>query len=208
MGLGSEDELERFGVAEKQSAAKLIESLSSPNHRQRRAAASKLQYSRRAVAEQLSANLHRIVTAGNLEETFEGETHLVLRLIAQWRVDESLTKLTEIVTFKLDAATFPAGIKVAPAAYYPAASAVAEIGGQRAITSMLDKIEKSDEDKDIRICTWVLYKILGEDLAKAGMEQRAESAPAKDIEDRFLHAASLVNKGESLLPYASPLQSK
>jgi hypothetical protein len=205
MGVGGEDDLGRFAAAQRLTTSQLVDALSSPNQGDRAAAAEKFRFTRSIISDHLGTRLRRMVENGSLDNSYQSETHLVLQLIAQWRVRESVNELAEIVVFELNPATFPAGAKYGPAAYYPAAWALAEIGGQTVVESMFEKIQNIDKENEIRVCTWVLYKALGEDLAITALKQRAEAMSVREIKGRLLKAASLVAKGESLLPFKSPL---
>lgn len=187
---------------------KLCRSLFAEDKRTRVLAASTFQVNRQLVADYLLSFLHKIRTVADSDRGYERPSHLLLQVVGIWRITEAVPDLAELVTFELDRKTVPGGIKLTPWGYYPAAAALAAIGGNKAGKAVLTKIESSSNDKTLAICTWALTAMfgnsgdvrshLGDDMVRTMLKKAAEAAKSPSGKARLMKAHDLVEKVHSL----------
>jgi hypothetical protein len=135
------------------------------------------------------------------DNSYDSPLHLTIKTLGEWRVEDAVPLLAEIVDYQLDGATMPVG-KLLPAyAYFPAAESLRKIGGVYVRKSVIKRLHTEEVAKVVRLCVWVLFEAYGEDVARLMLE--AEEARTEDpaVRARLAAAKKLVGEGHRLLSH-------
>jgi hypothetical protein len=153
----------------------------------------------REVRDQIGAHRKRLIDGclaflrGNRQkkhEEFDGRIHQVLRVLAVLRAEEAVPTLSGgLLTFHSD---LPAGIRLRPDSpqAYPAAVALASIGGPQVIRAAIRRLEADKESTPRRLCLWVLEHQLGPENVVVLLRQEAARMHDSDKKRSLLRAAT------------------
>lgn len=178
---------------------KLLAQLYSKDIQSSRQAASQLQGEYDGLARGLVEALRTARDAGDLDRSWEGLPHLTLLVIGRWRVQECVGQLADLLPFKIDRRTVPTGGKYPPSALYPGATALAAIGNGQVVRAVLARLQTSGDEETLVAGTWVLWKIHGEEYARAILMEAIDDSLDEQGKTNLGKAVKLLTKGESLL---------
>lgn len=143
--------------------ADLPERMLSATKNSRHNAADQLSDYRTTIVDALVENLKTL--SAQPERGFGSAFHLTIVATGQWRVAEAAPILVQVVDFQLDPSTFPVGARRPISAYYPAANALAQIGGLEVVEVVFERLQQEAGEEVVRACAWVLKETLGAELA-------------------------------------------
>lgn len=133
------------------------------------------------------------------ERTYNGSFHLTLQAIGEWRVEETVPFLVPMVDITLDRSTFPVGAKFLMEAYYPAAGALAAIGGRSVVREIFKPLKEPAGEEVLRASTWVLKECLGVEVAKATVELALKKAWHDVEKGNLAKVIRLLNSPDTIL---------
>ena len=150
--------------------------LSDPTHEVRYQALDELYKSRAQTVSVLLSNLDKL--GKEPDRNSYSPLHVTLQAVAQQNVREAVPQLMGLMDYQLDQKTVdPFGFG-ANESYYPAARALATIGDKSVVDAVLQRItEKSANETTVCLCTWILQKCLGSELALSAMRTKLEANP-------------------------------
>lgn len=129
---------------------------------------------------------------------FRGPRHLAIQQMGFWRLKEAVPHLVDQIDWTLDKSTFPVGGKWAPWAYYPAATALWDIGGIEVRGAVIEAAVNTDDDRRLRLFGWVLFESDGRKIAEAAVTQRLEGVTNKEMRSRLEKLRAYVAQGGSV----------
>ena len=130
---------------------------------------------------------------------YEGELHLAVELAGVWKVEEAVDVLVKLIDFELDRRSFPDGDKLPQSAFFPAASALADINGPIVAQAVLFMLESNDKPRRARLGVWVLYKCFGRKTAGLLLSKHAQRSKAEITRVRLEKSTELLSQGEQLI---------
>lgn len=165
-----------------------LSQLSDPNHDVRYKALGDLQKSRAQAVSLLLSNLEKL--GKEPDRNSYSPLHVTIKAAADQNVREAVPRLMLLIDYQLDPKTVaPFGFN-ANESYFPAAMALSTIGDKSVVDAVLPRIaEKSASETTVCLCTWILQKCLGQELALSAIRTQLdpESAGVK-------HAMALLSK--------------
>jgi HEAT repeat protein len=180
---------------------KRCDKMSSEDKQTRRRATAELLWFRSEVSSQVREIMRKCATKP--DPSWESTTHLALQVLGRYRDEDAIPIIIGIIDYQIDKSTVPAGDKLARSAYFPAAAALSEMGGQYVAKSLVARLQKEENEKVIRICVWTLFKVCGNDVAAFMLDDEAtKHKDEKDekVRQRLGKAKELLKEGDSLLP--------
>ena len=120
----------------------------------------------------LLQNLHNARSSERKDKSYFSPLHAAIQAVRAWRVARADDALIEVIEYTLDMASLPAGMDVSGDFFYPAARPLVELRVD--IRKVIKAIRQADNEKRIRLLTWVLGERMGCDLNKAAKHLRAE----------------------------------
>ncbi|MHC4337646.1 MAG: hypothetical protein ACYSTG_06815 [Planctomycetota bacterium] len=135
------------------------------------------------------------------DNSYDSPLHLTIKTLGEWRVEDAVPLLAEMVDYQLDRATMPVGKKLPASAYYPAVDALRRIDGVYVRKLVIKRLHTEEDAKVVRLCVWVLFEAYGEDVARLMLQ--AEEARTEDpaLRARLAAAKKLVGEGHRLLSH-------
>jgi hypothetical protein len=130
----------------------------------------------------------------------EGSSVLALGVIGQWRLAEFAPTLAQHITFEVDRATLRAGASYTPSFFYPAASALVEIGGKETRQAVLQKLGNTKEEKERRLCLWVLIQNEGAEWTEILLTTTIQNMQNEGRTKNLQEALQLLRTEKNLLP--------
>lgn len=130
----------------------------------------------------------------------EGSSAQALGVIGQWRFADFAPVLSENIGFEIDAKTVPVGAKLPPSAPYPAAAALAEIGGKETRQVVLRKLTRTADEKERRLCLWVLTQSEGKEWVETVLVTALKDAVNLKGKENLEEALKLLRANTPLLP--------
>jgi hypothetical protein len=174
-----------------------IEELGSPDLTKRTSAINSIKEARKELSAAIMGEISSLDE--EQERSYLGRMHLLCGAAAIYRIDDALPQLIERINFSLDPSTYPGGLRLTTASYYPFASALVEIGGNKLTPLLLNKISKTEDEELWRLCAWVLSEHLGRSVAVIAIKEHAKSARSSEVKYRFEKVITLLNSREGLL---------
>ncbi|MGB2755917.1 MAG: hypothetical protein WBD75_12140 [Phycisphaerae bacterium] len=150
-----------------------------------------------ALREALVEDLKQVVLREE-GRAFRGPRHLAIQQMGFWRLKEAVLLLVDQIDWTLDKSTFPVGGKWAPWAYYPAATALWDIGGREVRGAVIAAAVNTDDDRRLRLFGWVLFESDGRKIAEAAVTQRLEGVTNKEMRSRLEKLRGYVVQGGSV----------
>jgi hypothetical protein len=147
-----------------------ITKMNSSQAEERRKAFEQALTTKRTIKLALLSRLDEVLK--NPDRKYNGEFHMTLKALAEWRVEEAVDPLTAYLDFSLDPKSFPVGMLPTQAAYFPVATTLAEIGGPRVNENLFQRINSEADDRTLRICAWILQKNNGNEVAQILIQSR------------------------------------
>jgi hypothetical protein len=147
-----------------------VSGLANDDRATRLATLDELQKSRQAIISPLLSSLERL----HLEKDrdFGCPLHVTIAALGAYRAEEAIPLLAGLLDFQLRRGSMPGGGFSANESYYPAADALARIGGKAVADAMIDRLGRAGVgDRTIGLCTWVLQKSVGPDAAIAMLQR-------------------------------------
>jgi hypothetical protein len=139
---------------------RLTEALVSPDRLQAVAGARSLVATRSVVLEALRQHLASHTNDAD-RTRFDSPLHYTITALGYWRDRESAPNLANLLNLVIDRRTIPPGARVTDNALYPAAQALAQIGGKDARDAVLQRLSSDADAATIRGAAWVLAQDLG-----------------------------------------------
>ena len=112
----------------------------------------------RRIRTTITGKLLEQLDKGKRDYSFNGTTHTAMQLLGEAGGPIAVPKLMEMITFELSSERIACSGEISAINFYPAAEALASIGGPQVLNAALQKIKKTDDDKTIRLCAWVVSR--------------------------------------------------
>ena len=173
--------------------------LASRELQQRTASTRELINLRLGIKKDLLHNLDKL--AQDPDRTFESPLHLIIEVLGEWRVDEAVIPLVKIIDYEIDRKTMPVGDKLPRSAFFPAAQALAKIGGPTLISAVSARLGSEDNERANRICLWVMFTAYGHQGSKGILSELAVNSDSEVVRTRMEKAIKLLPLGDSLLVF-------
>lgn len=123
-------------------------------------------------------------------------THLAVKLLASLGSVEAFPVLLDMIDYRV---ALRHGVKRKIGSKYPCARSLARIGGNRELLHSLGKRIRTDESSQRRrLMTWVVYRMLGVDLAQTWLKRQIQEATGEE-RIRLESAVEAVTKGNGLI---------
>lgn len=157
----------------------------------------------------LSTNLGTLLAQPS-DHRYSGPAHMAMMTAAEYRIDLAVPVLVSNINYRLDRDSFPAGSRLAPVAVYPAASALAKIGGSKLPDLLIEQIRLNENEEVGNACAWVLREDLGKELASYILQQASERERDSKVSNRLNTLLKAVKADDELLslPVADLIKSK
>ena len=120
----------------------------------------------------LLQNLHNACSREIKDKSYFSPLHAAIKAVEIWRIARADDALIEVIDYTLDMASWPVGLTVSGDSFYPAARPLVELRVD--IRKVIKAIRQADNEKRIRLLTWVLVERMGSDLSKAAEHLRSE----------------------------------
>lgn len=136
----------------------------------------------------------------NPDRIYGSQLHLTVQLLGKWREESAVHPLLDIIDYEVDASTFPMGAKYAPAAHFPVAAALAEIGGSTLPSALLTMLRGETQGKRAQVALWTLREVCGTELATAMVDKALAGTDEAMGRKRLQDAKALLAGELPLLP--------
>ena len=151
---------------------------------------------RRRLVRQIALDLR--AQSGRFSDKYEGESHLLIRIAAEWRIGEVVHVLSKHVGFRLDPKSLPPFAKFDDSTTFAVAEALVTIGDISVVKAMVRNVRDAEEADTIAMSTWVLVRVCGQDMARELLSiERNRSADARG-KQRIAGAIELTNASDSI----------
>jgi len=152
----------------------------------------------REITEGLQA-LDRQREAGRANERAYGSAfHVMVKAAGNARVVETVPDLVKHLDYSMDPTTFPVGGRYATAAYFPAAEALANIGGRATIQAILRRLGEAEANEATqRAAAYVLSETLGADVAALVITQELTRTSASQARANLAAVEGFVRRSGS-----------
>lgn len=175
---------------------------------------SEQQTERSRALEGLTAQYHEVSTAllKILEEAstkfradrrYHSPLHSAILAVDAWQVISADALLLSIIDYNLDPTSLPVGKDVRGDYFYPAARTLVHLRADAA--KVIDALVASENEKKLRILTWVLLQREGDDVEKlkTTLTDRSKKSHSATEKQNINKAVDLLNNPSDLLPKPS-----
>jgi hypothetical protein len=135
-----------------------------------------------------------IAQEDNYDTSYNGRTHVLLTALGDLRAKESVPSLRAMATFELNPDTAPSPYGYTLDVWYPAAGALAKIGGTSVRYAMLYRIKDARDEHTVHVCTWVLYRIFDKHIGEEVLKQFARSVKDTRPQENFETAIQFMRR--------------
>lgn len=140
----------------------------------------------------------------------EGSTLLAIQVLGTYGSEFVVPDLVNHIKFQVDPKTFRVGASRTVISLYPVASALSQIGGISVRRNVLQKLYRTEDEGELRLCVWVLNETEGANVAEfivdSALQSVTQNVATEEVERAIINikrAKTLIRNPNSLLDFSA-----
>ena len=134
-----------------------------------------------------------------MDKDAEGVVPPVMTVLGFYGSELSVRSLTNHISFEIDPKTVPHGESRSVIAGYPVAATLAQIGGLEVRRNVLQKLYRTESERELRLCLWVLNAAETPDVTKFLIDLTRQDASKRVATEEVLKTTANLKRAQKLM---------